>query len=93
MNIVDSQLCRTLYFVNTSWISFSFAEIKDNSIQDSNGKSAYALTDLKLRTACYMYVYMTLVHCHKSSRYLEGWAEQNGSSFNIEILSYQYAFK
>lgn len=51
VNIVSSQLCRILYFVNTYWISFSFAKIKDNHMQDSYGKCAYALNDLKLRTA------------------------------------------
>lgn len=57
-------------------------------MQGSYGKSACALTDLELRTACYMYVYMRLVHCHKSFHYLEDWAEQNGLSFSVRTLSY-----
>lgn len=56
-------------------------------MQDSYGMCAYALNDLKLRTAC-IYVYMTLVHCHKYFHYLEDWAEQNGLSFSIQILTY-----
>ena len=56
MNIVNSQLCRILYFINTSRTSFTV--VKDNSIQDSYVKSAYALSDLKLRAACYVHVWL-----------------------------------
>lgn len=44
MNIVNSQLCRILYFINTSRTSFGFAVVTDNSTQDSDVKSACALT-------------------------------------------------
>lgn len=56
MNTVNSQLCRILYFMNTSRTDFNFAVIKGNSIQDSHVKSAYALTDLKLPIIC-MYIW------------------------------------
>lgn len=56
-------------------------------MQGSYGKCTYALNDVKVRTACYMYLYTTLVHCHKCFHYLEDWAEQNALAYKFKVTN------